>query len=122
MKSKISLLFLLASLGVHAQTESALDSLFIVTYTVGSSWDVTKQPNEQTYFKEHSENLSKLRKQGIIKTGARYGDKGIIVIASKSMTMAKEIILTDVAVINKLFMADIQKLNVFYDGCLERPK
>jgi hypothetical protein len=122
MKSIISLLFLLASLGVHAQTESALDSLFIVTYTVGSSWDVTKQPNEQTYFKEHSENLSKLRKQGIIKTGARYGDKGIIVIASKSMTMAKEIILTDVAVINKLFMADIQKLNVFYDGCLERPK
>ncbi len=122
MKSLLIVPCLLASLGTDAQTESTLDSLYIVTYTIGSSWDATKQPNEQTYFKEHSVNLSKLRKEGIIKAGARYGDKGIIVIASKSMTMAKEIIFNDVAVINKLFMADIQKLSVFYDGCLERPK
>ncbi len=60
------------------------DSLFIVTYTAGSTWDPAKKPNEQPYFKEHSANLSSLRKSGSIKFGARYAEKGIIVIAAKS--------------------------------------
>jgi len=107
---------------VNAQTPNSADSLFIVTYMVGSSWDTSKQPNEQMYFKEHSANLSKLRKEGVIKAGARFADKGMIVISVKSFTTAKEIILSDVAVVNKLFEADIQRLNVFYEGCLERPK
>jgi len=107
---------------VNAQTSNPPDSLFIVIYSVGSLWDTTRQPDEQMYFKEHSANLSKLRKEGVIKAGARFADKGMIVIAAKSMTTAKEIILSDIAVIQKLFDADIQKLNVFYEGCLERPK
>lgn len=102
----------------HAQT----DSLYIVTYTTGPTWDMAKQPHEQPWFKEHSANLSKLRKDGIIKAGARYADKGIIVIAAKTIASAKELIFTDAAVANKLFVADVQKLNVFYEGCLERPK
>jgi hypothetical protein len=107
---------------VNAQPPNPSDSLFIVTYTVGSSWDTSKQPNDQMYFKEHSANLSKLRKEGVIKAGARFADKGMIVISVKSFTTAEEIILSDVAVVNKLFEADIQRLNVFYEGCLERPK
>jgi len=107
---------------VNAQTTNPADSLFIVTYTVGSSWDANKQPNEQLYFKEHSAILSKLRKEGVIKAGARFADKGMIVITANSFTTAKKIILSDIAVVNKLFDADIQKLNVFYEGCLERPK
>lgn len=122
MKSLLILLLLTSLVKCQAQTEITVDSLYIVTYTVGSLWDAKKQPNEQLHFIEHSANLSDLRKGGIIKAGARYGDKGIIVIAAKSITKAREIILSDVAVINKLFMADIQKLNVFYEGCLERPK
>jgi len=117
---KLLLLYMLILTGLlaHAQT----DSLFIVTYTTGTAWDVAKQPQEQAWFKEHSANLSKLRKDGIIKAGARYADKGIIVVAAKTLTTAKEIIFADAAVINKLFVADVQKLNVFYDGCFERPK
>lgn len=107
---------------VNAQRINPADSLFIVTYTVGSSWDASKQPNEQMYFKEHSATLSNLRKEGVIKAGARFADKGMIVITANSLTTAKEFILSDVAVVNKVFDADIQKLNVFYEGCLERPK
>jgi len=110
------------SVVVNAQTSNASDSLFIVTYSVGSTWDANKQPNEQLYFKEHSTNLSNLRKQGVIKAGARFADKGMIVITASSYNTAKEIIQSDIAVIHKLFYADIQKLNVFYEGCLERPK
>ncbi|MCU0386684.1 MAG: hypothetical protein MUE38_11695 [Flavihumibacter sp.] len=117
---KLLLLYMLILTGLlaHAQT----DSLFIVTYTTGTAWDVAKQPQEQPWFKEHSANLSKLRKDGIIKAGARYADKGIIVIAAKTIALAKELIFADAAVVNKLFVADVEKLNVFYEGCLERPK
>ena len=109
------------SVVVNAQTPNASDGLFIVTYSVGSAWDVNKQPNEQLYFKEHSADLSKLRKEGVIKAGARFADKGMIVINASSLT-PREIILSDKAVIHKLFYADVQKLNVFYEGCLEKPK
>lgn len=64
--------------------------------------DANKQPNEQPWFKEHSANLSKLRKDGVIKAGARYADKGIIVVTAKTLALAKEIIFADAAIANKL--------------------
>ncbi len=78
---KFILCVALVTLGVagNAQTNPT-DSLFIVIYTVGAAWDASKQPNEQLYFKEHSANLSALRKQGVIKAGARFADKGMIVL------------------------------------------
>lgn len=104
----------------YAQT--APDSLYMVIYTTGPAWDASKSPNEQPYFKEHSSTLSKLRQAGMIKAGARYAEKGMIVLSAKSYASAREIIFADVAVVNKLFLAEVQKLSVFYEGCLERPK
>ena len=107
------------TLSAHAQPK---DSLYVVTYTAGSSWDVNKPPHEQPYFKAHSARLGQLRKDGVIKFGARYGEKGMIVISALTYSAAKEIVTTDDAVINNLFVTDVQRLNIFYDGCLERPK
>jgi hypothetical protein len=87
---------------------------------VGSLWDANKSPNEQQYFKEHSARLGELRNNGVIKFGARFGDTGMIVIKASSLTAAKEIILADIAVTKKLFVAQVEKLSIFYDGCLER--
>ncbi len=105
-----------------AQEINPADSLYIVTYTTGSLWDNSKQAHEQPYFKEHSANLGKMRKEGMITAGARYDDKGIIFIKANSMLAARELVLTDPAVVNKLFVADIQKVSVFYDGCIEKLK
>ena len=105
----------------NAQTTSpGADSLYIITYTTGALWDKAKKPNEQTYFKEHSTNLSSLRKSGVIQFGARYAEKGIIIIRAANFNAAKDLINSDVAVANNLFNADIQKLNVFYDGCIKK--
>jgi hypothetical protein len=122
MKFIITIALLCFNLVAYTQTLPPSDSLYIVTYTTGPAWDSDKEPNEQIFFKEHSANLSKLRKDGVIKAGARYAEKGIIIITAKSSLIAKEIIFNDPAVVNKLFVADVQKLNVFYDGCIERPK
>jgi len=111
---------ILTGFQLKAQSQPAQDSLYIVTYTTGSAWDVGKKPNEQNYFKEHSSNLSAWRKNGTIKLGARYAEKGMIIIAAGSIQAARELIFTDPAVVNKLFNADVQKLNLFYEGCLEK--
>lgn len=100
-----------------AQGESP-DSLYIVTYTVGPAWDPAKAPTDQQYFRDHSANLSSMRKSGTIKFGARYDEKGIIVISAKSFQDAKRLIKEDPAVHHSMFNADVQKLNVFYDGCV----
>lgn len=119
-------IFLIAALiftgsAAFAQAEAQKpDSLYIVTYTTGAGWDHSKSPGEQLNFKEHSAHLSSLRKSGVITFGARYSDKGIIFIKAESMAHARNIIETDHAIESKLFNADIQKLSVFYPGCVER--
>lgn len=122
MKFIIVIVIVTFSITTNAQTPVLADSLFVVTYTTGPAWDHAKSPGEQLYFKEHSASLSKLRKEGVIKAGARFGEKGMIFISAGSLSHAKEIIHGDVAVSHKLFEADVQKMLVFYDGCLERPK
>jgi len=103
-----------------AQEDVKQDSLFVVTYTTGPSWDFEKLPNEQTYFSEHSQHLSDLRKNGTIKLGARAGEKGIIVFSAKTFKEARAVINNDIAIVNGLFETDIQVFNVFYPGCVER--
>ena len=118
-KRMFFLLLLISPAMSYGQMQMA-DSLFIVTYTTGKSWDHSKQPTEQTYFKSHSTHLSSLRKSGVITAGARYSDKGIIIIRAESTSNAKHIIESDTAVSSQLFNVAIDKLSVFYPGCLER--
>jgi hypothetical protein len=106
---------------LSAQAQS-VDSLYVVTYTTGPSWNMEKAPSEQPFFNEHSANLGQWRKEGIIKLGARYGEKGMIVISVPSLSHATQLIANDVAVANQLFVADVQRFAVFYDGCVDRPK
>lgn len=77
-------------ISLNAQDLKA-DSLYIVTFTTGSSWDFSKRPDQQVYFKEHSANLSRMRKEGKIRLGARYADKGIIVIQQQTSILPKRL-------------------------------
>ena len=123
MKTLLSIPLFMFTSSVVAQTSPAAgDSLFIVTYTTGPAWDSSKAPGEQSNFKEHSANLGAWRKEGAIKFGARYGDKGIIFIAGVSGAAIRERILGDPGVSSGLFRADIQKLSPFYFGCIEKPQ
>lgn len=121
MKIIIATILATAALSLSA-TAQAADSLYIVTYTTGPSWDANKPPHEQLHFKDHSARLGQLRKEGIIRFGARYAEKGMIIISASTREAASEIIHNDQAVVNRLFEVDVQKLNIFYDGCLERKK
>jgi uncharacterized protein YciI len=119
MKS-CGLLFFVMGLIFTARSQQAADSLYLVTYTTGPSWDATKAPPEQQWFKEHSGNLGNWRKAGVIKLGARVNDKGIIVVRAASLEAARQLISSDEAVQHRLFNAEVAVFNVFYFGCLER--
>ncbi|MGB5818591.1 MAG: hypothetical protein WBG90_03840 [Saonia sp.] len=115
----LKILFVFIPLVIFAQEEVKKNRYFVALYTVGESWDTEKQPKEQTYFKEHSAHLAQLRAEGIITVGARYSDTGMIVIKTKDMETAEDILRKDIAVANKLFAVEIHPFSPFYKGCLE---
>ena len=128
MKKNIYSILLLCNIIVFAiflcsyKFESQTDeqsSLFIVEYSKGIKWDSSKEFNEQKYGKHHSNYLQSLRAQGIIHFGARYADIGIIFISAMDLENAKHIVNSDSAIINKMFSATINDLNVFYEYRIE---
>jgi hypothetical protein len=112
---KTLIVFLIATcFCLNANAQNSTDSLFMVTYSLGDAWDQSKKPHEQSFFKEHSSHLSSLRKAGTIKFGARYSDKGLIFVSAPNYEKAKELVTSDVAIKNRLFIAEVSRMNVFY--------
>src|SRR5262245_18550653 len=58
--------------------------LFAVEITIGSKWDSKRPPQDQLYFREHSANLKRLRDAGQLVVGARYSDKGVVIVAAEN--------------------------------------
>ena len=120
MRLILSLALFLISAAAFAQDIQSQDSLYIVSYRTGPEWDHAKSPNEQSNFAAHSKHLSTLRKEGVIKLGARAGELGLIVFTAENLKKAAEIINNDTTIKEGLFLADIQKFSVFYPGCIEK--
>jgi uncharacterized protein YciI len=104
----IAFLFLAAA---SAQTPPAL---FVVHFETGPAWNKALAPAEQPGFKEHSANLNRLRKEGLIKFGARYGDFGMLFLKADSLDAAQAIIDADPGVQAGSFIYRVEPLNVFY--------
>jgi len=102
-----------------AQTTEA-GKLFIVHFTIGENWDKDKPANEQKYFKHHSENLRALRAENRLLLGARYADKGMIIIKAHHITEAKNFVARDSSVIHHVFKIDVDEFKPFYDGCISK--
>lgn len=116
---KVLFFLLLPCLILAQKTTPKSDPYFVALYTVGESWDTEKSPGEQLYFKEHSGFLSRMRKEGTIITGARYGDTGMLVLRAPDLKTVDNLLNTDVAIQNKLFKLEIHPYAPFYKGCLD---
>ena len=95
--------------------------LFAVEIKVGPKWDAQKPPQEQAYFREHSANLRRLRETGQLVLGARYGDKGLVVLAAASAAEAAALMDADPAMAAGTFVYELHPFNVFYAGTV-RPR
>ena len=112
-------IFFLFPLMVQAQEPQVETSLFVGLYTVGPSWDMEKEPQDQQFFMDHSAFLSKLRKEGNIDMGARFGETGMIVFKATDLDTAKALLRKDIALQNELFRVEVHPFNVFYKGCVD---
>ncbi|KAA3632834.1 MAG: hypothetical protein DWP97_10315 [Calditrichaeota bacterium] len=107
---------------IHGETKKttppiAKSKLFSVELSLGKYWDTTKEAYLQTGFQEHVANMKKLRTEGKLIIGARYGDLGMLIIKADSIAEVFTIMQNDPMVADSLFNADIQQFNTFYDGC-----
>lgn len=102
---------------------AATGPLYAVEFKVGPRWVAGKPPPEQDQFREHSANLRKLREQGSLVIGARYGDKGFILLAAESEAAARALIDADPAVQHGTFVYELNEFSVFYGGAVQpRPR
>ena len=62
---------------------------FIAIFSKGPAWDETKPANEQIGFREHSDNLRRLRADKRIPIGGRYADKGMVILEAKNTDEAQ---------------------------------
>ena len=118
-KAAMLWLILILPLFSFSQDHPETESHFIALYTLGESWDQSKQPQEQLYFKEHSSFLSQLRKDGKISVGARYSDTGMLIVKGKNQEEVTMLLHQDLAIQHKLFKLEIHPFAPFYKGCIE---
>lgn len=96
--------------------------LFVAEIRTGPRWDPARPPGEQTLFREHSAHLRKLREAGHIRLGARYGDKGLIVLAAASLEEARAWMDADPSMQHGTFAYELHPFAVFYGGAVAPPR
>lgn len=94
--------------------ETPTSPLFVVHFETGPKWNKSLPPGEQPTFADHSANMSRLRKEGVIAFGARYAEVGMIVVKAATLDAARAHIEADPGVKSGLFVYRIAPLKVFY--------
>lgn len=92
---------------------------FVITYTTGPAWDKNREAQDQPYFNEHSAFMKRLKADKKSRLGARYGDKGMVIIEATDEAEAKQILAGDASVTNGTFTAQVDEFLVFQPGCVE---
>jgi uncharacterized protein YciI len=103
----------------EARPERAEPRLFAIEITVGPGWDASKPPNAQAFFAEHSANLRRLRESGQLVVGARYSDKGLIVVRATSPEEVHAMMAQDPSIEAGTFRYEVHPFAVFYPGSVE---
>lgn len=106
------------SFEVSQQTAPA-KQYFIAIFSRGAAWDDAKPANEQIGFKEHTENLRRLRSEKRISIGGRYGDKGMVIVEATNEDDARLLFASDTMVLKKTFTLELHQFRPFYKGSIE---
>lgn len=109
---------LLAAAGLPDRSggRQAPDSLYAVTFTTGAAWDTAKAPADQPFFREHSQNLARLRREGRIVMGGRFGAVGLILLRVRDGREARGLFEGDSTVVRGVFRAEFAAWRTLYEG------
>ena len=102
-----------------SQPSAPAKKYFIAIFSRGPAWEANKQATEQIGFKEHSENLRRLRSEKRIPVGGRYGEKGMVILEANSEGEARSHFASDLMVTKKSFDLELHEFRPFYKGSIE---
>lgn len=100
--------------------EEAVDSLWALRFTTGPGWRTEVDPSAQVGFSAHSRNLARLRAEGRILVGGRYGEVGLMVIRAGSAADVEAMLVPDSAVAAGVFKAEVSPWRTIYEGTVPR--
>lgn len=95
-------------------------TLFVAIFSLGPTWQKHKPAHEQAHFKEHSANLQRLRAEKKILLGARYADKGMIILSAADEPEARAWLESDPMIVNSVFTLELYPFQPFYYGSIEK--
>jgi hypothetical protein len=90
--------------------------LFAVRLTTGPAWDAAKSPNDQTGMREHSANIARLRREGLLVLGARFGELGLLVLRMPDEAAVQAQLAPDPAIAGGVFKVQIDAFTPFAHG------
>jgi uncharacterized protein YciI len=92
--------------------------LFAAEIRTGPAWDAARPAQEQAHFREHSAHLRRLRDEGHLLVGARYADKGLLLVAAAGAAEAHALFDADPSIRAGVLRFELHPLAVFYGGCV----
>lgn len=110
-----------AVLASAQQPSPSSDTLFAVRFTTGPKWDASKPHNEQAFFAEHSANIARMRREGLLVIGARFGELGLLVLRLPDEESVRAQLARDPAVEAGTFVAQIDRFMPFIHGSTQAP-
>jgi hypothetical protein len=118
-KTIAAILVFSAGVAVGVRAGAQAPKLFAVELTRGPAWDAAKPANEQPGFAEHSANIRRLTDTQALVIGARYGDKGLLVVTAPDEAGARGHFSADPMVARDVFRADVHPFSTFKHGCTD---
>ena len=118
MSHRLALLLLLLAVVAPAfpADPPTPDRLFAVRFRPGPAWDQARPPAAQSGMAEHGANLGRLRREGRIQLGARYGDTGLVVFRAPDEAAVRAHLAADPTLSSGVFTAEIDAFAPFYHG------
>lgn len=107
------------SLAQEPTKKQPAQQYYSALFTRGEHWDNSKQPHEQPHFADHGKNLKRLKDEGKIAIGSRFGEFGLVVFKSDNENEVRTFFANDSLVLKNILKMEIHKFNPFYKGCIE---
>ena len=94
----------------------AVPRLYAVRLTTGPAWDAAKSPNAQPGMSAHSANIARLRREGTLVQGARFGELGLLVLRLPDEPAVHAALAPDPTIANGVFKVQIDPYAPFAHG------
>lgn len=119
MSLVLSLALLVSSVVSSNAPQTSPKQYVAIIFSIGPAWQHDKDFGGQKGSADHSKNLQRLKAEGRIGVGARYADKGLVILQAANEDDARAQFTTDTMVRDSVFTMEIHKLTVFYKGCVD---